>query len=375
MRIFTNSLVTAALVAAVLPTALAAQVGNTPRVGNPLEPGETSTPTRQGTRGANFLQIGVGARANAMAGAAVASVSGPTAWYWNPAGAGGIEGFSVHASRQDLYTDLDIAHNYAGLAIPLFGNVVGVSWTQLNSGDIERTTPSNPFGDDPILGGSFEWSSTAIGLHLARRLTDRLDVGVGAKYISEGIDRASTTWYALDMGTQFRTGIYGVTVAGSLLNIGGSARAKGAALERVINTDQVSPQITLASARTRDTELPTAFRFSIGNDVLGTPSSLLGQRIGRHALTTELNFTDAVDTDIQVAFGAEYSWADRFFVRGGKRFYNDDRDVGGSSGSYGLSGGIGAALPLGGRSLRIDYGYTAVGDLENIQVFSFEFGR
>ena len=374
MRNLKISLVAAALVAAVLPAALSAQAGNTPRIGNPLEPGESSTPTRQGTRGANFLQIGVGARGNAMGGAVVSSVSGPSSWYWNPAGAGGVEGFSVHASRQNLYDDLDITHNYAGLALPLFGNVVGVSFTQLSSGDIERTTPGNPFGDDPILGSTYEWSSTAIGLHAARRLTDRLDVGLSAKYISEGIDRAATTWYAVDLGTQFRTGIYGVTVAGSLVNIGGSARAKGAALERIINTDQVSPQITLASARTRDTELPTMFRFSIGNDVLGSATSLLGQRMGRHALTTELSFADAVDTDIQVAFGAEYSWADRFFVRGGKRFYNDDR-VTGSSATYGLSGGIGAAVPLGTRNLRIDYGYTALGDLENVQVFSFEFGR
>ncbi len=65
------------------------------------------------------------------------------------------------------------------------------------------------------------------------------------------------------------------------------------------------------------------------------------------------------------------------FVRGGKRFYNDDRDIGeDSSIMYGLSGGFGVRLPIAGRGLRFDYAYTALGDqLQNIQVFSLEFGR
>src|SRR5688500_16077848 len=78
-------------------------------------------PTRQGTRGANFLQLGVGARGNAMAGAVATTVEGPAAWYWNPAGAASAEFFTAHASRQDLYAGLDIAQNYAGIALPLLG--------------------------------------------------------------------------------------------------------------------------------------------------------------------------------------------------------------------------------------------------------------
>ena len=50
-------------------------------------PTPQDTPNRQGTRGANFLHIGIGARGGAMAGAVGSSVAGPTAWFWNPAGA------------------------------------------------------------------------------------------------------------------------------------------------------------------------------------------------------------------------------------------------------------------------------------------------
>ena len=99
-------------------------------------PTPEDTPTRQGTRGANFLHIGVGARGGAMAGAVGASVTGPLAWYWNPGGAGTSEGFSVVAGRQNLYGDLGLGQTYAAASIPLLGGVVGVNLNTLNSGDI-----------------------------------------------------------------------------------------------------------------------------------------------------------------------------------------------------------------------------------------------
>ena len=370
MRTLRNALIAATMVAAITPD-LQAQAD---RPGSPLVPGENSTPTRQGTRGANFLSIGVGARGNALAGAVVSGVTGPQAWYWNPAGGAATESFSVGVSRQAMYGDLGISHNFAGLAMPLgAATVLGVSWTQLSASDIDRSDPAFPFGNDPVKGDKFDFTSSAIGLHAARRLTDRLDVGIGAKYISEGISDASISWVGLDLGTQFRTGISGLVIGGALANIGSSSRVKGAAVERVLNTDDVSGQITTVQYRTQDVELPTAFRFSVGVDLLGGALSTFGQR-GPHFLTGEVALNDAVDTDVQLAVGTEYSYANRFFLRGGKRFYNDDRATG-STGLYGLSGGVGLAIPLASRHLRFDYAYTSLGDLENVQVFSFELGR
>lgn len=371
MRTLRNLTTAAMLVAAVAPR-LAAQDGRTP--GDPLTPGESSTPNRQGTRGANFLEIMAGARGTAMAGSVVSSVAGPQAWYWNPAGGAASETFSAHVSRQDLYGDLGLSHTYAAASLPLGGaTVLGVSWIQLRADDIDRSTETNPFGNDPLKGGKFDFASNAIGLHAARRLTDRLDVGLGVKYISEGISDATISWTAVDLGTQFRTGISGLVLGGSLQNIGSSSRVSGAAVERVLNNDNVSQQVTTVQYRTQDIELPTLFRFSVGVDLLGGPLSTFGQR-GPHFVTSEVAISDAVDTDVQLAVGAEYTYAHRFFLRGGKRFYNDDRATG-TTGLYGLSGGVGVAIPVASRQLRFDYAYTSLGDLDNVQVFSFEFGR
>lgn len=331
--------------------------------------------TRQGTRGANFLQLGVGARGAAMSGAIASLTEGPTAFYWNPAGAASMESFSVAASRQNLYEGLDITHNFIGVGLPVGAGVVGLNFISLNSGDMARTDPGSPLGNGTVFGETFSWTAASVGLGYARRLTDRLDIGVGAKYVTEGISDANQAWFGVDLGTQFRTGLYGLTIGASMQNVGPSSQMRGALLERVINDDDISNQIIRGSVQVRESELPTMFRFSVGSDLLGGTESLFGAMGGRQRLRGEMAFSDAIDTDIQLAFGAEYAFNNMLFVRAGKRFYNDDRAIGGTRGMYGLSGGFGLRLPVGARSVRFDYSYTGQGELENYQVFSFEFGR
>ena len=359
----------------ILVVALGATAGIAGAQDGPDEilPRPENPPTRQGTRGANFLQLGVGARGNGMAGAVATTVEGPASWYWNPAGAASTEFFTAHASRQNLYAGLDIATNYAGIAIPVFGGVGGVSFTSLNSGEIQRSTENEPYGD-PIVGDNFEFTATAVSLNYARRLTDRLDLGGGLKFISEGLTDARTSWVALDLGTQFRTGIYGLTIGAALQNIGPSSKADGELIRRRINTDEAFNQNTPIVYDVLETDLPTMFRFSVGTDLYGRASSILGSGNGMHSLAGEIAFNDAIDTDIQMAGGVEYGFNNIAFLRVGKRFYNDDR-VTGDEAMFGLSGGLGLRIPIGERSFRFDYAYTAQGDLENVQVFSLEFGR
>jgi hypothetical protein len=336
-------------------------------------PTPENPPTRQGTRGANFLHLPVGARGAAMAGAVGSSVAGPTSWFWNPAGSARFESFSVAAGRQEVYSDLGLTQHYAAASLPLLGGTFGLAFNSLNSGSIERTTEASPFGD-VVLGRTYEWTSTAASLGYARRLTDRLTVGGQFKLVNEGIPDANTQWFAADVGTQFETGIYGLVIGGALLHMGGAARAEGALISTIISTNEVSPQDTRVNLFTRDTELPTSFLFSAGTNLLGDAESLFGPGGGRHSIVTELALTDGVDLPAQVAFGAEYSFSRVIFARVGKKFYNDDRSPD-SDFQYGLSGGFGVRIPVMQRDIRFDYSYTSLGDLQNIQILSFEFGR
>jgi hypothetical protein len=340
-----------------------------------LQPAPDEPPTRQGTRGANFLHLGLTARANAMGGAVGTSVTGPSAWYWNPAGAALTESFEMAAGRQNLYGDLGLSQNYAAFSIPLLGGAVGASINSLNSGDIPLTDEGAPFGT-PQRGQFFSWSSNAVTLGYARRLTDRLEVGAQYKYVNEGVTGSRITFNAFDIGTQFRTGLYGLILSGTIQNVGSGSRHQGTLLERGVNTNDVARAQTRFVLYTRAVELPTAFRFSIGNDLYGGAESLLGRGNGDHKVFAELAVNDAVDLAVQTAVGVEYAYKNTLFVRGGKRFFNDDRAAPGDDGfGYGMSGGFGVRLPVAGKGLKFDYSYTALGDLRDIQVFSLEIGR
>ncbi len=337
-------------------------------------PTPDNPPTRQGTRGANFLHLPIGAMGNAMAGAVTGHVTGPMAWYWNPAGAATSEGFSVAAGRQALYGDFGIGQTYASFNLPLLGGVVGFSYNALNSGDMDRTTEVNPIGNDAQLGPNFQWNSSAMGAGYARRLTERLSVGAQMKFISEGITDATTSWVAFDIGTQFNTGIYGLVVSGAIANVGGESRVSGPAIERRVNTDFFDQKATRVNLLTRATDLPTLLRASLGLDLIGSSQSTFGQRGGNNAVYLEAALTSGVDIANQFAFGAEYAFKNTLFLRGGKRYFNDDREADSGFG-YGTSVGAGFRLPVGGRSVRADYSFTNVGELQNIQVFSFEVTR
>ena len=199
---------------------------------------------------------------------------------------------------------------------------------------------------------------------------------------------------AFDAGVTFRTGLYGIDIAGVVQNIGSSGEFSGAAVDRILDsTDQVFAPLNRdleISFDTRKQELPTLFRFTVLWDILGTPESLV-QGSENWSLDFGVDLMDAVDTNLQTALGVELGFANIIFGRVGKRFFNEDQrtgsiqaEVGGDAADfrqddfrdfgYGLSFGGGLRLPALGRNLIFDYAYVDYGELDNVQVFSFEFG-
>jgi hypothetical protein len=164
-----------------------------------------------------------------------------------------------------------------------------------------------------------------------------------------------------------------VTIAATLANIGPTSRYEGGVITRRINTDQAFPFSLPLRYKTTGYTLPTTFRFALVSSLMGGPDGLLRPG-GAHdfKLATELN--DAVDTDIQFAVGAEYSFNRLIFLRAGKKFVNEAYDEDFRSFGHALSFGGGFRLPLFGSRLSFDYAYTNMGELNNVHAFSFEFG-
>lgn len=344
------------------------------QTGTQLLPDPTQGDTRVGTRGANFLEIGIGARATSLAGAFGAMADDASALYWNPAGIAVNPRFTVLFSYNDLYGDFDVNHYFAGVTLPVGDGALGFSALTLASGDIPRTTEEYPEGGDPQFGSTFSWNSTALGASYARQITDRLSVGATLKFIQEGIDDASATYWGGDAGVAFRTGLLGTTLAATLLNLGSSGEFSGTLLNSIVTSAAEvfeTGRTVSTTLNTRGWEMPTVFTFSVLWDIVGSPDAWATPN-PNHRFVLMTDAVDAIDTPLQLRAGLEYGYREILFLRAGKLWPNENdtqfRDF-----SYGLSGGFGVAIPISERKLIFDYAYQNRGLLDNIQVFTIQY--
>lgn len=344
--------------------------------GSTILPGDEDRTTRVGTRGANFLHILVGARANALGGAAVASIEGPSALFWNPANIATREQLSAFASYSRLYGNSGITDIAAAVTVPIGQGAIGLSFHQFASGEIQRTTERAPQGNDPVFPGTFEWRATAASLHYARNVTDRLTAAIGGRFVQEGIDFAHNNYFGFDVSTRFNTGLYGLTVAAAIQNLGSTGSFSGGAVERAIVQPRYNGQATGRDIdivyNTRDVQMPTSFNFGLLSQLYGDAEALFGQNPD-HGFTVEFAIKDAIDTDLQMALGAEYAFQRNYFARAGKRWFNEQNSP--WEFQDGLSFGGGVRVPFLGRRLTVDYGYVIMGELQNNQVLSFDIGN
>ena len=325
-----------------------------------------------GTSAANFLKIGIGPRGTAMGGAFVAHVNDVSALYWNPAGIASINALEVSVTHTDWI--LDFGHNFFAVAYPM-GNLgtIGLSLNSLSMGDMERTSPSEPNGT----GSFFSASDMALGLAYARRLTDRFAVGVKVKFVQESISYSSASTIAVDAGTQFETAFYGMRIGMSISNFGGKMTLKGTDQLTKADIDEVIGSNPMKEARleTEGWSLPLLFRVGASLDVLKRDYA---------TLTCNLDYNDPRDVNPYGTFGAEYSWNNILFLRGGINYFPEDFDEQQLADeeelvlSYGirLSFGAGLNLKVPGIASRVklDYAYTDLGILTTVHSFSFTFG-
>lgn len=338
--------------------------------------------TRVGTRGGTALTLPVGARAQALGGAYTALANDISALYWNTAGIAQLEGFSAGFTEASLYGDLDITHTFVGAVLPIGLSRFGLSVNLLSSGEMVWTDADfpnpEPYGEDfNAIRSTFEWNTMVLGGHFARPITDRLNFGGALKFITEGISTAEANFVAVDVGAQFETGLYGLSLGASLLNVGTKGRMEGTELQTRVNTSDAETQVGTGGVRvvglgfnTTELDLPTTFRFSIMADLMGGASSLISPSPDQN-LRLVWDLADAVDTDLQTAVGLEYAFRDMAFLRVGKRWSNEAQISYDFTRGAAIGGGL--RVPVGGFGrVQLDYAYTGMGDLDNIQTFGVE---
>ncbi|MDZ7337747.1 MAG: UPF0164 family protein [candidate division KSB1 bacterium] len=186
-------------------------------------------PAQAGTYAAEFLRIGVGARAIAMGGAFTALANDGTAFYWNPAGLTCVHRAELTFEHAPLFGGM--AHyNVASLAVRLIPALtVGVGWIRLGVEDIPRYGPLQETRWDrftnPALRstgepeGYFQDSENALLLSFARRMDFEVSLGVGLarvwipaelslganfKYLEQRLDTFAGRGEGLDAGLLLR---------------------------------------------------------------------------------------------------------------------------------------------------------------------------
>lgn len=344
--------------------------------GTIIVPDATDRTTRVGTRGANFLHVPIGARSQGLGTASVSMSEGPEAMFWNPAGIVTRNELAAFISYMQLFGSSGITNTAAALTFPLGQGAIGLGFTQYGSGAIQRTTEVAPDGDDPAFPGEFEYTGTSFSAQYARNITDRLSASAGMRFVQEGIDFAQTSFFGFDLATRFRTGLYGLSVAAAITNIGPSNRYTGSGVTRRISAPRENGFATGGSIpvqfNTRQVQMPTGFRVGLQSSLLGDAEALFGTS-KKHTLVGEVDFYDAIDTDIQPSVGIEYAYKSNYFLRAGKNWFNEQHAP--WKFADGLSFGGGVKIPVLGRKLTLDYAYTTMGELQHNQVLSFEIGH
>lgn len=303
------------------------------------------TDARIGTGGAVELRLPVGARSLALGGATLANERGAEALFYNPAGVAATEtNTEVLFSHTEYLADINL--NYFGLTHS-FGNwgFLGVSAKVLSIGDITRTTEAAPDGTGEIFSPTF----ATMGLTYSRRMTDRVNFGGTAYYLSEKVLQETATGVAFDFGFQYDAGYRGLTLGLTLKNLGPSMAFSGADFEQNIfrpEDDPTAARRTVTNS-TAAFELPTFIQFGVGYPLVTQ---------GLNRATAYAAFQNNSFARDEFRGGLEWTYRNDYALRVGYGASGKENDL------FGLTYGLGIRVPFGANHLIVDYAGQPVSD-------------
>lgn len=268
-----------------------------------------------GTLGGQSLKIGVGARAAGMGEAYVAIADDATAVYWNPAGIARLSGQSISINHTAWPANVLFDQAAYVFSIKWIPGMLGVNVRALTmSRDIVRTTYL-PEGN----GETFDAGEWAYGVTYARALTDKFSAGFSINYVQTGLADVKGTSTTFDFGTLYDVGVLGAKIGMAIQNVGSD--------------------MTFIDEKVK---MPVFFRVGGSFDVF---------QMGENRLITAAEFTHPPDNSEKLNLGAEYSFHDYLFLRGGYKMNYD---------TEGLTAGFGVKFPLTlvkSSVARLDYAY------------------
>jgi hypothetical protein len=315
--------------------------------------GTTRSVSNTGTTVAGFLEIGAGARAQAMGGAFTSVADDATAMYWNPAGISRLGRLEATFNYTNWFVETQYA--YAGIVAPV-GNrfAVGFNVTHFDFGEQPVRTIARPEGTGEVYGAS----DIAMGFAFAMNLTDRFSFGFNFKYINQKIWHESASGAAMDLGALYDTPLDGLRLGFSIQNFGTDMSLAGRDLRRAYDPDPLhyGNDAINVNYETDTFALPLKFRFGASYKInLASSHSLL--------LVSDVLHPSNNSESINV--GCEYVAFNTFQLRAGYESLLEKDSI------SGLSLGAGVHYKVqGSMMILFDYGWVDWGPFSSVNRFS-----
>lgn len=277
---------------------------------------------------APWLKLASSAREAAMGQAGSALAGEVDAIGSNPAGLAGLKGMQASFTH-DAWLQ-NSAAEHAAFGMNLGAGAAALSVDSFSFGSLDRYTVENGL---PVANGSFTPSGLQAGLGYGLNLGSAFSLGAGAKFVSQSIDTSSGSAFAADLGGQWRPGLSGLSLGLSLQNLG--SQLQGA-------------------------DLPRVFTAAAGYSLNAAVENQVN-------LAADLQYPLADSKALSVCLGGEYWFRQMAAFQLGYKL----QDRGALGSLSGLSAGLGGRY----QWLRLDYAFTALGDLGsgNLVTLSAEF--
>jgi hypothetical protein len=319
---------------------------------------------RTGTAGAQELLIPVGARGIALGGSNVAFVSGVDAIYWNPAGLARTD-FSTEAQFSHMSYIGDIGIEYGAVGVTAEGiGTFGISLKSIDFGNIPVTTEDNPDGT----GQTYSPTYVTTGITYSRLLSDRISVGANFNMVNEAIMSTSATGFSLDAGVQYSgLGIPELKLGIAVKNVGPNMRYSGPNLLRQGSTVGDIRGTQWYEVQAASFELPSQMQIALAYDK---------QLNATNNFIVYTNYENNNYQDDIWKFGAEYSFNNLLFIRGGYNLSpNAPNDpLGTTVQLFDYTFGAGINYDVGGVVMAIDYAYRHTIFMVANNVFTVKLG-
>jgi hypothetical protein len=319
---------------------------------------------KAGINAAAFLKVGVGGRQSGM-GSAVTSLTGDaTNMFWNPAGiALTDDAMQVSFTHNNWIASLKqealaAAYNWknigtVGIGVMSFG-ITGIPADRDVYTDPELIAQQI----DQATSATYDYQDLLFQATYSRFISDRLALGVTAKYIYEKIDDQHASAIAFDLGSVYNIGVLDWNIGARICNLGGDMKYY-------------------------DFAQPIPLTFSIG-------TSMAPIKFGQNSIMLSLDLVKPYDGQQYYYTGLEYNADNMFFLRAGwKLNYSyfgltgDGIDEGITYGGNARAGirtslekgslGAGVRLPFDSYNVSVDYAYTVFTAVNDVHRFTVHF--